>query len=176
MQRTYIRELQDLPDESEVMLAGWIQEIRVLKNLIFIVSRDNTGLVQVTVRRGDLANSDEIASLNRESVIEVEGKLNKKSVSKFGMEISASTVKILNRSEAPLPLGVVDPVEADFDTRLNNRFLDARKPEKNLIFKGESAILWGIRKFMKEKSFVEVHTPKIVAAATEGGADLFGVK
>lgn len=176
MQRTYIRELQDLPDESEVMLAGWIQEIRVLKNLIFIVSRDNTGLVQVTVRRGDLANSDEIASLNRESVIEVEGKLNKKSVSKFGMEISASTVKILNRSEAPLPLGVVDPVEADFDTRLNNRFLDARKPEKNLIFKGESAILWGIRKFMKENSFVEVHTPKIVAAATEGGADLFGVK
>lgn len=176
MQRTYIGNLRNLEESSEVEIAGWTQEIRILKNLIFIVLRDHTGLIQVTVKRSDLENSEDLLSLNRESVIEVEGKLNKKSVSKFGMEISASRIIILNRSEAPLPLGVIDPVEADFDTRLNNRFLDTRKTEKSLIFRGESAILWGIRKFMKENSFVEVHTPKIVAAATEGGADLFGVK
>ncbi len=75
-------------------------------------------------------------------------------------------------------MGVDDPVEADFETRLNNRFIDLRKPEKAMIFRVESSMLWGgIRKFLKEQGFVEVHSPpKIVAAATEGGAELFPVQ
>jgi aspartyl-tRNA synthetase len=92
------------------------------------------------------------------------------------MEILGIEIEILSIAETPLPLGVIDRVSADLDTRLNNRFLDLRKPENLLIFQFESQLLFGIREFMNRENFIEVHTPKIVAAATEGGADLFKVE
>lgn len=176
MQRTEIKDLQEITETQEVSIYGWVQEIRVLKNLIFIVLRDHTGAAQVTIKKNEVSNSDEVSSLNRESVIKVTGTIVKDSISKLGLEIHAKSLEVLNKAEAPLPLGVIDPVEADFDTRLNNRFLDIRKPEKSLIFKIESSVLWGIREYLREMKFLEVHTPKIVAAATEGGADLFRVQ
>ncbi|MEM0167666.1 MAG: aspartate--tRNA(Asn) ligase, partial [Thermoplasmatales archaeon] len=83
---------------------------------------------------------------------------------------------VLNRSEAPLPLGVVDKIESDIETRLENRFLDLRRPEILSIFKIQSTISNAIRNYLVSKGFIEIHTPKIVAAATEGGTDLFPVK
>jgi len=77
---------------------------------------------------------------------------------------------------APLPLGIIDPVEADLETRLENRFLDLRKPSKLAIFKIQSTISNSIRNYFIENGFIEIHTPKIVAAATEGGTELFPVQ
>ncbi len=176
MQRSLIGDIISKNIEGEVKIAVWVQDIRALKNIMFLTVRDKTGMAQVTIKKGTLDNEDKVASLNRESVIAVKGKRDIKSASKLGIDIVAEEVEILNSSLAPLPLGVDDPVEADFDTRLNNRFIDIRKPEKSLIFHIESTLLWGIRKYFNSLDFVEVHTPKIVAAATEGGADLFGVK
>lgn len=176
MPRIEVKDLHKIPETENVVIYGWMQEIRVLKNVIFIILRDHTGTAQVTIRKNELSNAEEISTLNRESVIKVEGKLVKNTISKLGLEILATSIEVLNEADAPLPLGIIDPVEADFDTRLNNRFLDVRKPEKSLIFKIESSVLWGIREYLREMNFVEVHTPKIVASATEGGADLFRVK
>lgn len=117
-----------------------------------------------------------ISSLQRETVISVKGKLNKEALTKNGVEVVADTLTVLNAAASPLPLGVIDKVNADLETRLNNRFLDLRKAENHLIFRAESELLWGIRKFLHGEEFIEVHTPKIVAAATEGGADLFPVQ
>lgn len=176
MQRFLISDIASRDDDGEVSLAVWIQDIRALKNIIFLTVRDKSGLAQVTIKRGTLDNEEVIENLNRESVVLVRGKKDKKSNSKLGLDILAESIEVLNKSLAPLPLGVDDPVEADFETRLNNRFIDVRKPEKSLIFQIESTMLWGIRKYFNGLDFVEVHTPKIVAAATEGGADLFSVK
>lgn len=176
MQRLLISDIAAKATEDEVTLSVWVQDIRALKNIIFLTVRDKSGLAQVTIKRGTLGNEDQIANLNRESVIRVRGKRDLKSGSKLGIDIVPGSIEVLNEALAPLPLGVDDPVEADFETRLNNRFIDVRKPGKSLIFEIESTMLWGIRKYFNDLNFVEVHTPKIVAAATEGGADLFSVK
>lgn len=176
MERNLAVNLQSLPDGSKVVIMGWAQEIRSLKNLVFVVIRDSSGQVQATFKRENFSNMDFISSLSRESVIRVEGKLNLQAKSKAGLEIEATSFSIVNSSETPLPLGIVDPVEADFETRLNNRFLDLRKPVKGSIFRIKSSMLWGIREYLHKQNFVEVQTPKIVAAATEGGADLFPIK
>lgn len=176
MQRTLVTSLAVCSQDDTVRLNGWVQDIRKLKNISFIVLRDHTGTVQVTVKPDNVGNYDAVSQLNRESVLEIEGRVDRKSGAKSGLEIQALAVKVLNASHAPLPLGIDDPVEADFDTRLNNRFLDLRKPVNNIIFRVESSILWGMRKYLMSQNFVEVHTPKIVAAATEGGADLFRVQ
>ncbi len=176
MERTLIRDLKGRKDGEEVTAYGWLQESRKLKSVSFLILRDHTGILQVTLKPENIGNMDELATLNRESVLAVRGQLKLNAGARSGVEILATEVKILNRAESPLPLGVIDPVEADFDTRLNNRFIDTRKPDKNLIFRVESSLLWGIRKYIMSQGFVEVHTPKIVAAATEGGADLFRVQ
>ena len=176
MERNLAGNLQSLHDGSKVVIMGWAQEIRSLKNLVFVVIRDSSGQMQATFKRENFSNMDFISSLSRESVIRVEGKLNLQAKSKAGLEIEATSFSIINPSETPLPLGIVDPVEADFETRLNNRFLDLRKPVKGSIFRIKSSMLWGIREYLHKQNFVEVQTPKIVAAATEGGADLFPIK
>ncbi len=176
MNRTLIRDLIAVEQGEKVRLNGWVQDLRRLKSISFIIIRDHTGTVQVTLKPDAISNYDTVSELSRESVLEIDGKVDRKSGAKSGMEIQALSVNILNISRSPLPLGINDPVEADFDTRLNNRFLDLRKPENNLIFRVESSLLWGMRKYLMSQNFVEVHTPKVVAAATEGGADLFRVK
>ena len=174
--RTYITDTETLEDGKKVTVQGWIQEIRKIKNLMFIIVRDNTGSIQVTVKKDSITNYDELYEITRESVISVNGILNKKSISRSGTEILATYIEILSIAGTPLPLGVIDRVSADFDTRLNNRFLDLRKPEHMVIFKFESQLLYGIREYMNRENFIEVHTPKIVGAATEGGADLFKIE
>ncbi|WP_276922339.1 aspartate--tRNA(Asn) ligase [Ferroplasma acidiphilum] len=174
--RTYIADIKTLDDGSDVTIKGWVQETRKIKNLMFIIMRDNTGSIQVTAKKDSMKNYDQLYDITRESVISVYGTLDKKSISKSGMEIQGIEIEILSIADTPLPLGVIDRVSADFDTRLNNRFLDLRKPEHLLIFQFESQLLFGIREFMNKENFIEVHTPKIVAAATEGGADLFRVE
>ncbi|CAC12075.1 aspartyl-tRNA synthetase related protein [Thermoplasma acidophilum] len=175
MPRTYIDTLRDHEDGAKVVVYGWMQEARIMKNISFLMIRDNTGTIQATFKN-DEATLDIIKRINRESIVRVDGSVNKKSISKAGIEISGTSISIVNEAEAPLPLPVVDPVQADLETRLNSRFMDLRKRNISAIFRIESALLWGIRQYLHSQKFIEVHTPKIVAAATEGGSDLFPVR
>jgi len=84
-----------------------------------------------------------------------------------------STVEVLAAAATPLPLGVVDKVGADFDTRLDNRSIDLRKPVVRAIFLVRSALLAGLRDALARHGFVEVQTPKLAGAGAEGGATLF---
>ncbi|KAA8923181.1 aspartate--tRNA(Asn) ligase [Thermoplasma sp.] len=175
MPRTYIGTLRGLEDGTRVVIYGWMQEARIMKNISFLILRDSTGTIQATFKNNE-ATLDIIKRISRESIVRVEGTVNKKSISKAGIEISGSSVSVVNEAEAPLPLPVVDPVQADLETRLNSRFMDLRKRNIAAIFRIESSLLWGIRSYLHDQKFIEVHTPKIVAAATEGGSDLFPVR
>jgi len=93
-----------------------------------------------------------------------------------GYEILPETVTVLSVAATPLPLGVVDKVDADFDTRLDNRVLDLRKPETQAIFKIRSAVLAAVDEFLRSQQFLEVHTPKIIASSSEGGTDMFKLR
>ena len=160
-----------------VTVGGWIQEIRNLGGISFIQLRDRGGVVQVTVLKKKAPELfKEINALQRESVIIVRGTVKESKEARRGYEVLPDEFVVLNASESPLPLGVVDKVGADLDTRLNNRFIDLRKEEVQAIFRVRAATLDGIRRYLIGEGFVEVTTPKIVAAGAEGGATLFPIK
>ncbi len=173
--RTYISEISKNIGK-EVTIYGWLQNSRLVGSLLFIDMRDVSGICQVVFfKKNNQELFEKLKKVNRESVLKVKGNV-VESQSKYGVEVQASDVEILNESLAPLPLGIVDPVEADIETRLENRFLDLRKQEKLAIFKIQTTISNSIRNFFLQNGFIEIHTPKIVAAATEGGTELFPVK
>jgi nondiscriminating aspartyl-tRNA synthetase len=116
-----------------------------------------------------------LAELPRESVIEVEGRAARSEKSHRGVELFPTAVRVLSRSEAPLPLGVVDKVGADLDTRFNHRVIDLRKPAVRSIFELRAAVLEGFRRAFTERGFLEIETPKLLRQGAEGGATLFRV-
>ena len=162
--------------DTEVEISGWTQNIRTMSTVLFIELRDVSGTVQgVLLKKGNEELFETLKALPRESVLSITGQA-VKSQAKIGYEVQIKHLDILNRAETPLPLGVVDKIESDIETRLENRFLDLRRPEKLSIFKIQSTISNSIRNFFVNSGFIEIHSPKIVAAATEGGTELFPVK
>ena len=160
---------------TEVTLCGWVQYTRDLGKMAFVHLRDRSGVAQLTAlsKTMDKEIFDLIVSVPRESAISVRGIVKQSTQAKAGWEIIPYKVKVMGEASTPLPLGVVDKVEADMDTRLDNRFLDLRKPHIQSIFMIRSTILNAAREVFLEEDFVEIQTPKIVATATEGGTALF---
>jgi nondiscriminating aspartyl-tRNA synthetase len=95
--------------------------------------------------------------------------------SQRGLEVTPTRITVLARSESPLPLGVVDKVGAELDTRLNHRVLDLRKPAVRAVFELRTHLLAGFRTAFLKRGFLEVETPKILRQGAEGGATLFAV-
>ena len=173
--RILIGEVKDHLD-AQVEISGWAQNIRIMSSVLFIEMRDVSGTVQgVLLKKGNEDLFNELKTIPRETIMSITGQA-VKSQAKIGYEIQVSQLKILNKSETPLPLGVIDRIESDIETRLENRFMDLRRPEILSIFKIQSTISNSIRNYFLQKGFIEIHSPKIVAAATEGGTELFPVK
>ncbi len=162
---------------SQVTVGGWIQDIRNLGGISFLQLRDRDGVMQITtLKKRNQELFELITGLQRESVLLVQGTVKASEQAKAGYEILPDRVDVLNAAEAPLPMGVVDKVGVDLDTRLNNRFMDLRKREVRAVFEVKSTVLQGIRAYLVSEGFTEVSTPKIVAAGAEGGATLFPIK
>lgn len=162
---------------KQVTVAGWIQDLRNLGGISFLQLRDRDGVVQVTtLKKRSKELFDMVASIPRESVVLVTGTVKESKEARAGFEIIPDKIDVLSKAETPLPLGVVDKVGADLDTRLNNRFLDLRKEEIRAVFRIKAKAVEGIRRYLMSEGFVEVNTPKIVAAGAEGGATLFPIK
>jgi aspartyl-tRNA synthetase len=174
---TYSDEVTPEMYGKEVTVGGWAQDVRNLGGISFLQLRDSRGVVQVTLlKKRNQELFDLVASIPRESVLLVTGEAKASNQARAGFEVIPSRIEILNRADAPLPLGVVDKVGADLDTRLNNRFMDLRKEEVKAAFRIKSVTLQGIRSYLSSQGFTEVSTPKIVAAGAEGGSTLFQVR
>jgi nondiscriminating aspartyl-tRNA synthetase len=174
--RRLSRELREL-DDVVVRIAGHLEEYRALGGVAFALVRDVSGTTQVTLKKGT-ANPEFftlLAELPRESVVEVEGTARRSEKSHRGVELFPTSVRVVSRAEVPLPLGVVDKVGADLDTRLNHRVLDLRKPAVRAVFELRAAVLEGFRRAFIERGFLEVETPKLLRQGAEGGATLFRV-
>ncbi|MDM7934156.1 MAG: aspartate--tRNA(Asn) ligase, partial [Methanothrix sp.] len=116
-----------------------------------------------------------VRSLSRESVVQVKGTVKAEPKAPRGFEILPTEVKVLSAAQVPLPLDPTEKVECELDTRLDARFMDIRRPGVLAVFEIESAVLRGLREYFYSQGITEVMTPKIVAAATEGGTDLFPI-
>ncbi|MGN1044743.1 MAG: aspartate--tRNA(Asn) ligase [Candidatus Methanomethylophilaceae archaeon] len=166
------------PGDGTVTVRGWVQDIRNLGGISFITLRDRYGTIQLTLpkKKIDPELFGAITKLSRESVIAVTGEVKESNQTELGVEIIPSAFVLESEAAVPLPLGVVDKVNAELDTRLNNRFMDVRKPEVRAIFELKSMMVELIEEAVRSNGFTQVYTPKISAAGAEGGAELFKVR
>lgn len=173
----YSKQLSGKDDGKKVTLAGWIEDIRNLGSIAFIIVRDRQGTFQITTfKKHHKEIFEKLINLNRESVISVTGTCKANEKVRNGYEVIPEKVEVLSISDAPLPMGVVDKVNVEMDTRLDNRFIDLRKSETRAIFMVRDVLINSGREFLRDNGFVEVHTPKIIASASEGGTNLFRLK
>ncbi|MHA1959955.1 MAG: aspartate--tRNA(Asn) ligase [Candidatus Thorarchaeota archaeon] len=179
MTRTHLtNEITPSMDGKSVTLFGWVHILRDKGKIKFLVLRDEKGTIQVTIPQKKVPT--EVFELSEEFkpeyAIAVTGKVVATPQAPAGVEIIPESFKIINKSQR-LPIDVVEgKVDIDLDTRLNHRILDLRKPTVNAIFRIQHSLVRFSREYLEEEGFVEIHTPKIVAEATEGGANLFEIK
>lgn len=177
MRSHYTAELSTRFSGEKVSVSGWVHEIRDLGKLKFLILRDRYGKVQVTAKKEttDKKVLEVIDSISRESVVEVEGTVKEDVKAPGGFEIIPEEITVIAQSNSPLPLDVTGKVSADLDTRLNNRYMDVRKPEVAAIFMIRAKIQEAFREYFTKKDFIEINPPSIIAAASEGGTDLFAI-
>lgn len=165
------------PETEYAEITGWIHEIRDLGGLTFFLVRDRTGIIQVTIVRKKAPEQvlTTIREISRESVVRVAGTVKAIDKAVGGREITPEVFEVISRAESPLPLDVVEKVPAELDTRLDARFLDVRRPRVNAVFQIRSTVLDAVHDYFFRNGFINITTPKMVAAATEGGTELFPI-
>jgi len=163
--------------DKEITIEGWVQEVRALGGITFVIIRDRYGTIQVAVPKKKVPPElfAAMTSISRESVVRITGMVKKSDQAKAGFEMVPSSMQVQSHAQAPLPMGVVDKVSVEMDTRYDHRFMDLRKPETRAVFEIKSMTLKFIDEFLLKNGFVEVFTPKIVASGAEGGATLFSI-
>jgi aspartyl-tRNA synthetase len=160
---------------SEVVIAGFVEAVRVLKRMIFIMVRDRTGHVQVTVERMAPGGSTGVVEptavgLTIGSAVRVAGTLvPNPAVKAGGVELMASTIDVAGPAEPGLP---IDEHSAS-DLQLDWRFLALRRPKNLLVFEVQTTIERAMREYWTAHRFVELHSPKLMHSASESGADTF---
>jgi len=173
----YSKDVKESDHGKKISVAGWVEDIRNIGSIAFIIIRDRKGTLQVTALKKEHPEIfKKITDIPRESVISVMGLCQKSPKARNGYEVLPEEFEILSESATPLPLGVVDKIESDLDTRLDNRFIDLRKQDIQAIFKIRSEIIDSIHEYMRSKDFLEIHTSNINASSSEGGTEVFNFK
>lgn len=160
-----------------VVVSGWVFDTRVLGGINFLLLRDKDGIVQVTATKEKVSKKvlDEFQKLHQEDVIVVKGKVVRSKKTKLGVEIIPKEIEVMAKSKVPLPLDPRRVTKANLDTQLDWRFLYFRTEEARAIFKIQAKILKSFREFLIDREYIEIQPPVIIAAASEGGAELFAI-
>ncbi len=163
-------------DGQEVILFGWIQEIRDLGGIRFMILQDREGTVQVTVvrKKADSEVLSKSDALQRRYSIGVKGIVKKTDMTPRGIEVLPKEIKIFSLAEK-LPLDITGKTPANLEVCLDARALGLCQERNISIFKIQHTAVDAIRHFLFNRDFIEVHTPRIIASATEGGAALFSI-
>ena len=173
----YSKDVTKKDYDKSINVAGWVEDVRNIGSIAFVILRDSKGTLQLTVlKKKNPEMFDKLVSIPRESVVSVKGLCKENNKVRNGYEVLPEKLDMLSLSESPLPLGVVDKVESELDTRLDNRFIDLRKQEVQAVFKIRSTVVAAVHDFLRHEDFIEVHTPNIIASSSEGGTDVFRLK
>jgi nondiscriminating aspartyl-tRNA synthetase len=177
MERTFIGDLRKHIGEK-VMIQGFMQTLRDQKKIQFIILRDLTGLVQVAFwKANDEALAAQISTLGTESVLTITGTVMDNPIVKLGgLEIQLESLTVDSLAETPLPLDPFAETLPAVDYRLDWRYLDMRRPEVTLLFKVQTTLEQAFREYWREHNFIEIHSPKLMGAPSESGAELFEVQ
>lgn len=161
-----------------VRLAGWVQILRAQSKVIFLVLRDREGTLQNVILRDNVEAFAVAKKLSQESVVAIEGEVVASPQAPGGVEVQVKQLEVLSVAEPQLPIPVVEKSgnETDQAVRLDYRWLDLRKPEKLLIFKIWTLFEEALREYFIKQKFLQIHSPKLMNAPSEGGAEVFKVK
>jgi len=175
--RTLVKNLAAATD-GPVTVSGWVETVRDQKKVQFVVLRDESGAVQLVHPRTDVEEpgSDPVATtisaLTNGTFLTVTGELkHDERVKLGGLEVKIETIDV---AAAALDIPIAD--DSSIDKRLDWRFLDLRRPEQNLVFRVQTTFLHALRTWWVENDFIEIHTPKLMASASESRAELFEVE
>ncbi len=158
---------------GKVEIQGFIENLRDKKNMQFVVIRDLSGKIQITVVKSEKPEIAEIFShATLESTVKVVGEAVANEFVKLGgIEIIPDYVELTSKAEA-LPIGP----ESFIDQRLDYRWLDLRQEKNQLLFQVQTTMTNALREFLLNKDFIEIHTPKLIPTASESGSEVFEVK
>ena len=179
MERIYLNELKNYYDKT-VEISGFVDNIRDLQWVQFVILRDNTGKVQITIEKSEEKNKEMvelISNLPLESTIKIKGKVMESPKVKLnGMEVIPESIEVTSKSALELPFNYKDLTGVNLDTRLDYRFIDLRSERNLLIFKVQSTLVRYMREYLYNNKFMEIHTPKFIETASESGSEVFEVK
>ncbi len=159
---------------ERVCLQGWLHRLRQLSNLSFLILRDAQGLAQIVVE--DAALIEQLAGMHPETVLTVTGTVVAEAQAPNGVEVHQPAIEVLAEAAAPPPFDLFRPtVNAQLPTFLDHAPIGLRHPRQRALFRIASASMAGFRAALMVRDFTEIQTPKIVGAATEGGANVFKI-
>ena len=185
MERTYIADIKNNLDKP-VLVQGFVENLRDGKAMAFIVLKDITGKLQITVEKEKAEHlCDTIAQLTPDSVVSITGTAIANDFVKLnGIELIPTDIKIesiadalpIMRKEIPATKKKKAVERSSIDQRIDYRWIDLRTDENQLMFKVQTTMVNAMRQFLLEREFIEIHTPKLIGAASESGSEVFEVK
>ncbi len=170
MNRTYIH---DITPGASYKISGFVENLRNKRTMAFLVIRDISGKIQVTIEK---EKNPELATLvdqlTVQSVVTVEGPVVANEYVKMGgMEMLPESLVIESIADA---MPIKD--DSEIDSRMDYRWIDLRRECNQLMIKMQTILTNSMREFLLDRHFVEIHTPKLIAAASESGSEVFEVK
>ena len=170
MRRTLINEIKP---EQEIIIKGWLERIRDSKYMYFLVVKDITGKIQVTIEKEKFPEICEVVkTATANSVVTVKGVAHLSEYVKMGgIELIPSEIIVDSVADA---LPIMD--NANIDNRLDFRFIDLRQEKNVLMFQVQTCFVNALREFVNNKKFIEIHSPCLIGTESESGAGVFEVK
>jgi len=160
--------------KEQIVIEGWLHKKRLLGGLTFINIRDRSGLTQVVVEDKD--EVEKLRGMQIGTVLKVSGTVVEEQRAPGGAELHTPVLEVLVPVVDESPIEIDKPLSHrpdNLDTLFDNRGLGLRNLQEQKIFRIRAALNRYIREFLQENEFVEIQTPKLIAGATEGGAEVF---
>ena len=169
MERTYIKDVA--PGICRV--SGFVENFRNKRTMAFIVVKDITGKLQITIEKEKHPEFTEMLDkLTIHSVVTFEGEVVASEYVKMGgKEMYPTFMRVESIADA---LPIKD--DSDIDVRMDYRWIDLRREKNQLMYAMQTTLTNAMREFLVQRNFIEIHTPKLIAAASESGSDVFEVK
>ncbi|MBC7581588.1 aspartate--tRNA(Asn) ligase [Aeromicrobium sp.] len=159
---------------TTIHIEGWLHKKRLLGGLTFINVRDRKGLTQIVIK--DKAEVEKLRGLQIGTVLAVDGVVVEEPRAPGGAELHDSKLEVMVPVTEEPPIEIDKPIQhkaENLDTLFEYRVLNIRNLQEQKIFKIRGSLTRSIREFLDDHEFVEIDTPKLLGAATEGGAEVF---
>jgi aspartyl-tRNA synthetase len=151
--------------DKNVSFCVWVNKIRKLGNLLFIVGQDSSDKIQIVVKKEELITK--LKEIRRGDLLKVWGILRKKTGSEKEMELELTKYQLINSSKK-LPFEIKDDVNINEDTRYRYRYLDLRRPSSKNFLVIKNQFLHEVRNFLHKSGFIDVETPILTQSSPEG--------